>query len=427
MSKILVISHDCFSDQNANGKTLKSLLSHYDKSQLIQFYTGVDSPDFSKAESYFRVTDMQMMKSFFKSQNYIISDTENIADTGSEVKVRNSLVWNFLKKMNYNFFFRNSRELLWELSFSWRKSFYKWIEEHKPNAILYMVGDSFATDKLVQNIARRYNLPIILFNVEAYKIINLKERKWLDRLFYSINEKSYRKFFDYRHLTIYNSKDLKESYNEFYGISDEQSLIVYNTSDFDTAPYVVKQNPMINIVYFGNLGVGRVGSLIDIADVLKAIDRNVVIDVYGYVEGNDKHLLESHEQINYHGLVSAEELIQIKENADILLQVESFDESIREKLRFAFSTKIAQCLCSGRCILSYAPLETASTQYLINSDAAVVVTNKEDLKHTLINLISDGELRLVYSNKAIQIAKTNHDIRLLGKYVYDYINDYCQN
>ena len=66
MKKILVISRDCFSQTNANGKTLESLLNSFEKDELMQFYTGVNNPDFEFCDSYFRVTDMQMMKSFFK-------------------------------------------------------------------------------------------------------------------------------------------------------------------------------------------------------------------------------------------------------------------------------------------------------------------------------------------------------------------------
>ena len=59
-----------------------------------------------------------------------------------------------------------------------------------------------------------------------------------------------------------------------------------------------------NIEYFGNLGVGRVGSLIDIANVLKKIAPELKIDVYGCAPEKEEPFLRNHNHINYHGLVS---------------------------------------------------------------------------------------------------------------------------
>ena len=38
--KIAVFSYNAFSDQNANGKTLKELLNGFSKEELAQFYCG---------------------------------------------------------------------------------------------------------------------------------------------------------------------------------------------------------------------------------------------------------------------------------------------------------------------------------------------------------------------------------------------------
>ena len=56
-----------------------------------------------------------------------------------------------------------------------------------------MVGDSVFMDKLVLSVAIKYDIPVVLYNCEAYRLVNIKERKRLESLYYRRAEKSYRK------------------------------------------------------------------------------------------------------------------------------------------------------------------------------------------------------------------------------------------
>lgn len=414
MKKIFVVSRDSFSQTNANGKTLEALLCSFEKDELMQFYTGVNSPDFDFCDSYFRITDMQMIKSFIKKTDVNI---EKPIEAGStNVQVSKSKVWTYLKKLKYNFAVRYLREILWEVSPHWKEQFYQWLDEESPRAILYMVGDSFFLDSLVLDVAKRYRIPIILFNVEAYRIIDCKERTGFDQLYNNKSEKMYEKLQKQSSLTIYNCNLLRKSFQSFYSIQNENALIAYNAHVFDIDKYTPNDG-RCNIVYFGNLGVGRVSSIIEIANVVKEISPNIKIDVFGQASDIDKLLLMHHSNINYHGLIGQEMLHKVKTDADILLQVESFVPEIKKKLKYAFSTKIAQCLCAGRALLSYAPLETASTIYLKDEDAAMITDNIDSLKKELSKLINQAEYRLEYANKAYSVAKRNHNIVEIGNFV----------
>ena len=64
MSKILLISRTGFSDQEANGITMKVLLSAWQSDEKAEFYCDVQPPDYSAACECFRTTDMDMLKAF---------------------------------------------------------------------------------------------------------------------------------------------------------------------------------------------------------------------------------------------------------------------------------------------------------------------------------------------------------------------------
>lgn len=89
-------------------------------------------------------------------------------------------------------------------------------------------------------------------------------------------------------------------------------------------------------------------SLLFLAQELGQLDASLYLDVYGRTKTPEEEArLRACPQIRFHGYVSAQELRQVIEKSDILFQVESFDPVIQKLLHYAFSTKIAQCLCAG--------------------------------------------------------------------------------
>ena len=79
MSKVLLFSHSGFSNENANGITMKNLLSAWSSDEKAEFYCDVQPPDFTAADNYFRVTDIQMLTAFVgkKTVHIFSANTED--------------------------------------------------------------------------------------------------------------------------------------------------------------------------------------------------------------------------------------------------------------------------------------------------------------------------------------------------------------
>lgn len=418
MSKILLISHSGFSNQNANGITMKNLLSGWAPEEKAEFYCDVQSPDFTAASHYFRVTDMEMIKAFWGKRAKHRFDFADSVECGKQTHKSSSEMSSkipaWLKRRKYNFCLKWLREIMWMLSPWGHRDLEKWVDEFNPDIIVYMVGESLFMDKLVLKICRDRFVPLVLYNGEAFRIINLKERHGLERAYYRKAEKLYGELSTIAVREIYNSDFLKEAYERKY-LSHGKSITVYNSAKCTNVPY--ESHSPLKITYFGNLGVGRVESLLETAEVLYKIDSTLFIDVYGTVYKEDKLKFERCSNIRFHGFVSAEELNKIMCQSDILLHVESFDPAVVDKLKYAFSTKIAQCLCAGRSFLTYAPVQTASTQYLISTGGAVVATNREELSRYLKKLVTDEQMRYECAACALEIGKKNHSQEVISKYV----------
>lgn len=419
MPRVLVIAYNSFSDSNANGKTIKSLLSSFSQDEIAQFYCGGEGPDWSVTQNYFQITDVMMLQSFYKKMNYILKKETSSSQFSQTTKP--SVGYTRLRKHNYNFALRFVREILWKLSYRWRTDFKKWVKDFNPKLIFYMVGDSVFMDDLVHSVALMYDIPVVLYNCEAYRIVNLKERRGLEYLYYKRSENSYKKLLSNSKLqVIYNSEYLKKGYDDFYHITPP-SAVFYTPSIFENSPYTRKE-PLLNFVYFGNMGVGRVDSLVEFAKALGQINSNSILSIYGAVPEDEVSKFQLISNVKLMGVVTSKELQRVKESSDVLVHVESFNPVIMPKLRYAFSTKLAQYLCAGRCVISYAPKDMASSEYLMQSKAVLFASTYLELIQILKDIHKDPTIINMYADRALRQAKEHHNESQISARLYAMLN-----
>ena len=199
---------------------------------------------------------------------------------------------------------------------------------------------------------------------------------------------------------IYNCDPLRQEYDKEFHCP---SSTIYTSSTF---PYSTEKKDRKGIVisYLGNLGVGRDESLIEVAEALQSINSEIKLNVYGKAPNSQiENRLLTCKGICYKGFISYQEVISVIKQSDILIQVESFSENMKDDLKFAFSTKIAD--------------------YLSDNNVACVVTNKEDLQKQLKNLIYDEDLRQQYIERAIVLSRKNHNAQLNGEKFCKIIED----
>ena len=418
--KVLLFSHSGFSDSDANGITMKNLLSAWPAEQKAEFYCDVQPPDYSAAGSYFRVTDTQAIKALLGRKSRHIYRPEPAAETGGPSRGSGApaRIPGWLKKYKYNFVLKWLRELIWKYSPWGHRDFRRWVQEVDPDVIMYMVGESLFLDDLVLETCRRTGKPLVLYNGEAFRIIDLKTRRGLEKAYYRQSAKRYEKLCARAALVIYNSDMLQDHYEARYP-QTASGVVAYNSARCEASPYRAGED--VKITYFGNLGVGRSGVLLEVAEVLETIDPALVLDIYGNAPGDYPQRFQARKNIAYHGFVTPAQLGEIVDRSDILLHVESFAPGIVPKLRYAFSTKIAQCLCAGRAFLSYAPADTASSRYLAQCGGCVLVSRKELLASRLSRLVKDPAYRQEMAEQALAAGKRDHELQTVSRRVREQV------
>lgn len=394
--RILIISNACFSDSDSNGRTLAKLFQNFDKQSLAQFYV-YGNPDFAICENYYRVTDGDALKSIIKWK-----ETGGQVDKKINPKKKSVVLKkNKVKKTPFSMLMR---EFAWYVG-RWRGyCFWHWVGQFKPEVIFLSLGDNVFLCHLAKKIALQYNIPIYVYSTENYcfKKYNYVTKRpslfyWL---FYWLLNYSYHNIEQYVKLGIFNTPLLTKIYEQKFSFPCK---CIFSPSDIEFVENT-KIPDEITVSYLGNLGVGRHVPLIELASVLAEIKPGCKLDIYGKLP-NDKiaaKKLTECKNINYKGFVTYKEVIRIIHKSTLLVHAELNNEFYSEDLRYAFSTKIADSICSGTPFMIYARTDLAETDFLIKNKCAFVASDLGELREKLIVALNDeNERKQVVKNATI--------------------------
>ena len=186
--------------------------------------------------------------------------------------------------------------------------------------------------------------------------------------------------------------------------------MIYNSSSLEFRPKAAVNVPP-KISYLGNLGIRRPEALAEVAAVLQSVSSEYHIDVYGNAGEAAREILDAAPGIEYHGAVPYDEVVSTIYASDIILHVEKNDPVLCRELRYAFSTKIADSVCSGTDFVIYAPDNLACSQYARTTGAAWQASTTEALREVFEKILSNSPERTGVLDKARRAAAENHHLQ----------------
>lgn len=408
--RVLLISHTALSRTNNMGKTLLSYLSDFKPGEVAQLYIHSEVPtDDTICTDYYRFTDIDAVKSILNPMHhgniYGKDDIEKdrvLARTDEGI-VNSAYVIGSKRKA----WSMNAREIAWKLAHWKRKELKEWIGRFDPEVILFASGDYTFMYDIAYWIAEYYDKPLVTICVDDYYIHRRNSNSLLGRLHYTRFMKSVKKTIA-RSSCIFTLSDLMN--DAYTNLFQKPCFTVHNS--------VPKRVSTSNaegkyISYIGNLGFGRVDQLVTIGKAMHNLERKTeptAIDVYaGSFNPEFLNKLENAKGVRLHGRISAEEVIDVMKDSLATIHTESFDNENQELVRYSVSTKIAESLMYGPCLIAYGPEGIASIDYLKENNAAYVITRPEDLKSGLQEILTNSELREQIIKNARKLAVANHD------------------
>lgn len=404
--KVLVVSHNVISKTGNMGKTISSYFYSFEDEEVAQYYIHSEVPtDPSVCANYYRFTDKNALMSLFSRKEfgeiYSINDIKKDSCSYKENTGALSAVYQHGRKRNASIFL--ARDMLWSLARWKTEQFKKWLYDFSPDIVLYMAGDYTFTYKIAMYAADLIGIPLVIACVDDFYLNNRNENSLLGKLVHRRFMKTVKKSMNRASCVFTISDTMRDAYADLFHIRCET---LHTPSEWHSIE--VRKN-CTNISYIGNLSVKRNEQLVELGKAIKATEIGC-IDVYSGEQNPAMIAMLTEENgIRFHGSISAEEVLKVMENSMAVIHTESFDPAMRNMTRFSVSTKIAESLMYGPCLIAYGPEGIASIDYLKENQAAYVITSPEDLQAGLEEIIGNAELRQEIVANARALAKKNHD------------------
>lgn len=419
--KVLIISHNPITTYQNMGKTLKSLFSVFKKEELCQLYIYPTIPDIDVCSSYYRITDIDVLKSYF---NFYKVNSRKIS--ASQISCTNTM----FEKEQYERIYRNTankhpyrrilRYLIWKYAKWYNEPLLNWIQEQKPTLVFIAPGSGEFLYDIALKISVEMDLPIITYICDDYYFIKRRLRL-LESFESRLLKRKIEKLLIQTSSIIAICKELEVAYSKKFS---KISYIIMTGSSYPVADKEYDVDYPKIITYMGNIRCNRYLSLLDIGLALDEIneEQNTDFQLHIYSAEKNKTIISSFSKaksIKFCGFASGERYDMIFRSAELLLHTEAFTDSTIDLVKYSVSTKIADFLGSGKCLIAYGPSNVASISYLKENDCAYVIDSKNQLKEKLINIFTNSDLRKRKIKRALQVARQNHDTKENSSRLYE--------
>lgn len=419
--KILIISNNCLSKSDSNGRTLGNFISSWPRNSIAQFCIHAQDKDWDVCANFYAVSDMQAVKAFLLGRKIDGRRIFSADETARKVSAGGKRT---VSKTPASMLLRNAA---WA-SLRWKNEIFNtWVNDFNPEVVILQAGDLPAFYDIAVHIAMERKIPLVIYNSEEYYFKDYcyfgedASFKWLYPMFHNKLKKSVRNALNYAAGSIYISDYLKELYDNEFG---KRSITLMTSATENVGPDAPTNETGATraIIYGGNLGIGRHKALIDIGNALQKIDPTLKIDVYGKCDDPEiAQELNSCSGINYAGMIPYSDLQEKTRRARLLIHVESTRPYYVRDIKYGFSTKIADSLASGVPFFVYAPSELTSVQYLTENACAIIATDEKQLVEKLKCALFDEKARNMCVRNACQIAAVNHNQEKNKKGFYDFV------
>jgi hypothetical protein len=426
--RILVVSNNSFSDSTNNGKTLASFFDNYPAENIAQLYFNSELPNITRYNNYYRITDVDVIKSILNKNNICGSRIDLEYDLKTMVpEEKNVALVDKLK--NYNIA-RLVREFFWK-SKKWKsKSLEQWLEEFNPEVVFLCAGDSGFAYDITNYVQDKFKTKSVIYVTDDYVL----PRKTLSAFWWYRRNKIFNKMktaVQKSDLFITISQQMREVYKDLLG---KDSMLAVNMTESMKDSSITRMNKKkITLIYAGGLHYKRYTTLNLLAKSLKKYNddplnkQKVFLKIYSGQEINRK--IEKYINVKgaseFCGRLNPTELKKVLNSCDIPVHVESFDDKSIESTRLSISTKIPEYLSLGKPVLAIGPNQVSSMQYL--DGCACCITNRSTIHSEIIKFLSDIDLQRELSQKALLKYEKYHKKDIISdKLISNIIKTYHQ-
>ena len=387
-NRVLLISHNSLSLHSNNGKTLNAMFGEWGAEELAQLYFQEETPETTHFKRFFRVRDLDILKSLLLLASSCGSPIDPKAKVSSHFEGAGqikSLIVDALRKTD------SLKLLLRDLLYGtqrWRsRELLSWLNDFRPDSIFFVGSNSVFSFKIANELSAFARAPLDIFITDDY-VLHARPAGVLSRFLNRRLLDTYRQAFKKaRHVFVIGD----DMASEFGCAFNRKFVPVMNAVEFPAVmprKFATLENQQIDVVYAGGLHLGRDQSLVRFAGILKRVS-----EISGVPSRLSVYSLQvtpaALKKFNDHGVVyggalSQEALGNRLAKADFVLHVESFEERYVRMTKLSVSTKLPEYLASGACLIAYGPSGLASIR-LVENNAIGIALSEQDDEATLVS------------------------------------------
>lgn len=407
--RVLVISHNVFSSTGNMGKTMTHMLAGIPPEQLAQLYFHQEIPTQRCCLRYFRITDSEVLRSVFTrragGRAFGAEDIDTTAAASRTDRGNLARVYRFSRRRTpLIYLLRNG---MWFLG-KWKTAaLLKWAKDFRPDVIFFAAGDYAFSYHVTLSLAEYLHVPVVMWCADDYYLSPARPHSLFQQLQCRHLRELARRATEQSRAIVTISDKMEEDYARLFGFPLQTVRIAA-----DCNPYALPSAQRTGIVYAGNLGLNRIVPLAALGRALKraALPSLPAIDVYtGEQDPAILRQVTEENGLHYCGSVSASEIERLLGRSRFLIITEAFDKKSARRTKYSLSTKIAESLCSGACLLAYGPAQIASIDYLQKHNAARILHSADELPAALQELNGRPDVYEQYVSAARELAAQCHE------------------
>lgn len=423
--KVLIISQPVLSQSNNMGKTLAGYFKAFSPKDISQLYLRQGVPtSVDTCENYYCFSDSDALKSILNHK------VQGVSYTGKSLvctnNTKSTLENNDAYKLGsaHKAWMLFARDAVWKLSTWKNKKLLNWLDHTEADVVFFAPGDGAFIYRVADEIARYLHKSLVMVCMDDFFVNNRTQNEVLGKL----RQKCFMKVV---HKTVKNCDaifTICDEMNKAYSSLFNKKCFTLHTPA-DNKEVVLNPNAR-HVSYIGNLSCGRYRTLLDLGKAISEISDDSLpkyIDVYsGSKENEYIEPLKNAQGICFHGAIPAEQVPGVMSESMMVIHTESFDPVMMELVHFSVSTKIAESLMYGPCLLAYGPEGIASIDYLKENNAAYVITDQGCLAEKMKEILLNAELREQIMKNARALAALNHNADINPKKLRNLLESFVE-
>jgi glycosyltransferase involved in cell wall biosynthesis len=419
--RVLLISNVPVTPYSAQGASRGSWFRKWDRESLamMSFAKADKSDDF--ANHLFTVGLNEkfgggVLKKILKQDSSLVQDKEVLI---KPIKLN--------KKENTKSFRKKIKVLLGLFTYpKYSNDLKKFIKNFKPDIIFSTVADCYGA-RLAKFLSKKANIPYIIQQEDNWLVTDVF-KGLLAKFVYKKRKSCLKSTLKNASKRYVICPSMKDHFESLFNLEFES---LFCADDMKRFLKPVNHNPknMTIFTYIGNSQPGRSPEFIKIAQAIKnvkIINPEFLIYSTNAYESDVKKL-EEFGFVKFLDMPHHDDVPLVLSESNVLILTESFDEDIIEYTKLALSSKVQIYMMTKIPILIFASPKTGVMDYALKTKFAYAVTedNIDKLEQAVKSITNNKTIREDIVNKALKVAKTNHDADIIRLDLKNTITDIC--